>query len=528
MRRERQWDRVADFFRAGGAAEGTYTLDDRTWADLGLNGIFDAIDRTSTTAGEQVLYANLRRPAITPAALTARKRLVDLLGESPGACATIRRELATLGTSDGDYLADLLWRNDSQLPFSPWVYRGAALLATAMIAVTVFVSVIGGAFGLVAILLFNMWLHGRARLSSESDMQSVRYLSRLLRTAQRLGRSPDMTPSERVILEQVGREARSLRRRLAIQRLLTINVVDEVFGTINVLFLVEARTYAAAFGEIVRLRPLLRRVFEVLGALDCAQSVVAWRRERQEWAEPVLSADEARPMVVDLIHPLVENPVANSIALERGGLVVTGSNMSGKSTFLKAFGVAAVLAQSVATVPARAYASGFLRVRSVMSGSDDLLARKSYYLDEALAVLQTIDSTGQTPAVLCIFDELFRGTNSTERVAAGVSVVRWVAERGSFVLLATHDLQAAALLDGALVNVHFQDEIDEHGIRFDHRLRPGPASRTNALDVLAHVGYPSEIVEQGRRIAVLAGRGDRRPHPDRDTSGALPGYVTGT
>jgi hypothetical protein len=105
-------------------------------------------------------------------------------------------------------------------------------------------------------------------------------------------------------------------------------------------------------------------------------------------------------------------------------------------------------------------------------------------------------------ASLC-FRRVVPGTNSAERVAAGVSVVRWLVERGGLVVLATHDLHAAVLLEDALVSVHFSDQVDDRGITFDHRLRPGPAPRTNALDVLAHVGYPPQIVEQGRRIASL-------------------------
>ena len=501
MRRERQWERLADLFRAGVDADGTYRVDDRTWGDLGLNAVFDRADRTLTAMGEQVLYARLRRPSVTPDSLAGRRRLVDWLGRTPAGMDVLRRELTALGTADGDYLAELVWRTDDQLPFSLWMYRLAALAATAMIAVTVLVNVVVGAFGLVAMLLLNMWLHGRARLTSSADMRSIRYLSRFLRTAHRLSRSEQLPPAERDLLAQLGRESRSLERRLTIQRVLNINMFDELLGTINVFFLIEARTYASAFGEIVRLRPLLKEVFMTLGALDCAQSIRAWRTELAIWTEPVLSEDDRRPAVVELVHPLIDDPVPNSVTLERGGLVVTGSNMSGKSTFLRSLGAAAVLAQSLSTVTARSYSSGFLEVRSVMSGADDLLTRKSYYLDEAQAVLRTLQERSEGPTAFCIFDELFRGTNSAERIGAGASVVRWLADRGYIVVLATHDLQTAVLLDGPLVNVHFRDRVDEHGITFDHRLRPGPVQRTNAIDVLAHVGYPLQIVDEGRRIA---------------------------
>jgi DNA mismatch repair ATPase MutS len=501
VRRERNWERLADLFRTGVDADGTYQIDDRTWGDLGLNAVFDRSDRTLTAMGEQVLYARLHRPSITADSLASRRKLVEWLERTPAAGDVLRRELTALGTADGDHLAELVWRTSDRLPFSRWAYRLAALGATAMIAVAVFVNVFTGAFGLVAMLLLNMWLHGRARLSSSADMRSVRYLSRFLRTAYRLGRCDQLPPGDRDLMAQLARESRPLRRKLTIQRVLNFNAFDELLGTINVLFLIEARTYAAAFGDIVRLRPLLKEAFVKLGALDCAQSIRAWRAELAIWTEPLLSGEAQRPAVVDLVHPLIDDPVPSSVTLERGGLVVTGSNMSGKSTFLRSLGTAGILAQSLGTVTARSYTSGVLEVRSVMSGADDLLTRKSYYLDEAQAVLRTLRARSEAPTALCIFDELFRGTNSAERIAAGVSVVRWLADRGNIVVLATHDLQTAMLLDGPLVNVHFRDQVDEHGITFDHQLRPGPVQRTNALDVLAHVGYPPTIVDEGRRIA---------------------------
>jgi len=498
LQRERDWDQLSRLSRAAGDEPGTYEIDDRTWSDLGLNGVFDVVDRTLTPTGEQVLYARLRRPTTTGESFSARARVVDALRADPAALTAVRKQLRALGTADGDAVVDLLWRERTDLPVAMWPCRLGALLAVAMVGVTAFVSVFAGAVGLVATMLLNLWLHGRVRLGSQGDLPSLRYLARLMRTAKRLCKMGLPGP-ERESFVRLATQTWSLRRKLSVQRLLNLNLVDELIGTLNVLFLLEAQTYASAHREIVKLRPLLREAFKAVGALDEAQSRLTLHEEQPTWTRPALREERGPLAVVDLVHPSLDQPVPNSVTLDKGGLVVTGSNMSGKSTFLRAVGIGAVLAQAIALVPAASYSAQFVRVCAVMTAADDLTERKSYYLDEALAVLRAVGAAGGDPPTLTILDELFRGTNSAERVAAGVAVVRWVASQG-MVVVATHDMETADLLDGRLANAHFQDRIQDDDILFDYRLHPGRAQRTNALDILALLGYPAGIVEDARAI----------------------------
>src|SRR4030095_15077511 len=144
-----------------------------------------------------------------------------------------------LGTADGDYFADFLWRQNQRPLQSPWIHRLGALAAAGALALAVSVSPLAGGGALLGVMLMNLWLHGRMRLRGESDLQSVRYLARFLATAHQLARRPELAPAEREPLERLDRQSRSLRRKLSAQRVLQSNLFDELLGTLNVIFLVE-------------------------------------------------------------------------------------------------------------------------------------------------------------------------------------------------------------------------------------------------------------------------------------------------
>ena len=176
--------------------------------------------------------------------------------------------------------------------------------------------------------------------------------------------------------------------------------------------------------------------------------------------------------------------------------------MSGKSTFLRTLGVCAVLAQSAYTCPAKTYRGSIFRIVSSVSLVDDLMQGKSFYFVEAERLLAMIRSSQGTAPVLCMVDELLRGTNSTERLAASEEILSYLAKNNAVVVAATHDVELVDHLDELYVNYHFNDSVDTSGLNFDYQLRPGRATSTNAINLLEHLNFPDEIVENARRKAL--------------------------
>ncbi|MGH9692694.1 MAG: MutS-related protein, partial [Bryobacteraceae bacterium] len=242
--------------------------------------------------------------------------------------------------------------------------------------------------------------------------------------------------------------------------------------------------------------PFIHGWISAVAEFEALSSFASLAFERPEWAFPVLMAD-ANPHfeAKDLRHPLIAQSkcVPNDVAI--GGdtrvLIVSGSNMSGKSTLLRAIGLNAVLAWSGAPVAATSMRISSIRVGASIRVLDSLQDGRSRFYSEIMRLRQIVDLAGNGPGALFLLDEVLSGTNSHDRRIGAAAVVRALVARDAIGLVTTHDL-ALATLDRdkgfGIVNVHFDDEIEDGRIEFDYRLRPGVVVRSNALELMRAVG----------------------------------------
>lgn len=200
----------------------------------------------------------------------------------------------------------------------------------------------------------------------------------------------------------------------------------------------------------------------------------------------------------DLVHPLVADAVPNDLAVAGTSVLITGSNMSGKTTFVRALGVNAILAQAFSTVCAAEWRAPMFRVRSSIGLADDLLEGKSYYLAEVESVRRMLVAKASDVQHLFLLDELFRGTNTGERVAAGFATLAWLNRGDDLVIVATHDLELHGLLGGAFSACHFREQVRDGTLMFDYRIQPGLSSTRNAIALLEVMNFPAELVADAR------------------------------
>jgi len=502
--RVRDMATIGAFYRGCGDREAVGSIDDRTWDDLNMNDVFSVLDRTESVVGQQVLYSRLRATPFT-AHLDAFEALVMRMSED--ATARQRAQLA-LGRLRGPAGYDLWWlAQPDSLESAPWhiLFPVAAIsMAAVAAAVPIWPPAV---FLLLAGAIGSLIVRASVARPLRVVTGAFRQLNPLISAADTLS-SLDSDPATGPLIGTLRADARRLARLRAIASwagrdptaAIGGDMVGLLFEYLNMVFWLDANALYFGSRQLRARRSELLRVLSAVREVDAAIGVASYRADSTGWTRPILRTGTA--VLTEVRHPLLPDAVPNTIRLAPPhGVTITGSNMSGKSTFLRTVGVSAILAQTINTCLARRYEAPVFAVRSCIGRADDPAAGKSYYLVEVESVLAMVHAARSTVPHLLLFDELFRGTNAVERIAAGEAVLLGLLAPGPaggpsphVVLAATHDQELVGLLDGIYAPHHFADTVDAAGLVFDYKLQPGAATTRNAILLLAQRGAPPELV----------------------------------
>lgn len=496
--REYDMRAVSDYFR--GIAKEHASLPDRSWDDLDLDVVFQRIDRTVSWPGQHLLYARLRREDHSFDALRKFDLAVTRLADDEGLRTRIRWALRPLAEQNTSRLPALF---AGALPALPAAARLTPLLTMASVAALIAtlwhpVMIMGVLAITVANLLVRMCLQERidpflpALRSLQPMLVAARKLS-LLDVPELSAQSGALGP-EMARLGWIGRATRWLAFEAG------PDLAGSIYTYINLLLLADVSAFAWSV-EAIRARcATIRSMYEALGELDVMTSVAIMRSENERWCRPAFAVARGRALdLVAITHPVLDRPVANALCIDGQNLLLTGSNMSGKSTFVRTVGVNAVLAASIHTVFGANWRAPRLVVRTSIGRSDSIVEGTSYYLAEVDAV-GALFGVADRRQRLILIDELFRGTNSIERIAAAQAVLAELDRGDDIVVVATHDVELLELLP-TYRSFHFREEVQDGLLTFDYRLHSGACSTRNALAILELAGYPPAVVAASRRTA---------------------------
>ncbi len=518
LARVRKMDAIASSHRSRVADAGP-SLDDRTWADLDLDAVFVALDRTTSTLGQHALYHRLRT-APTANHLDAFEALVSRF--STDGAARERAQLAVARLQD-PHGYDLWWLSRPDAIATRAWYRVFPMLAAGtvflLLALPIWPSVLPA---LVVLLAVNVVV----RLATDSRIGRLAAAFRQLAPVIATGESLQFVHRDDIepIVGSLRAEVDRLRGLKTISRwisgdplmlstrwtplaTLMSDVVNAVYEYLNLVLLLDANGVYFGVRALRVHGAALLRVVSAIGEVDAAISVSSYRASRSDWTRPRFHLPGAPTALTDVRHPLVADAVPNSITVGSAhGILITGSNMSGKSTCLRTVGVTVVMAQTINTCLATKYEAPILNVRSCIGRADDLLTGKSYYIVEVEALLDLVKASTDSAPHLFLLDELFRGTNAIERIAAGQAVLcELVADairpKPHVVLAATHDGELVDLLPGMFAAYHFGDAVGLDGLVFDYHLQAGPATTRNAIALLRLQGAPESLVSRAETCA---------------------------
>jgi|LSQX01.1.fsa_nt_gb predicted ATPase len=511
------YDRNATFMEEFGI-KGPHHLDAITVEDLGLEEVYADVDRTYTSPGANVLWNTMLDPLVDPMELSMRDSFIERLRRDEKLRNRAQKTLADCGYEvSSDYMIPLLMEY-SVAPGLLILMIVFGLILFGLILFSIITRSMETALMLVLpMLLVNAllawWVERREDLSKlrkvkglsfkggiAFQMASMMNLMNVLKAGVRISEDPDlaeMSPGLGEHLKAVKPLFDSFRFFSLLARVDILDYISQLFLIKQVLYY---RTQARLKNDNVKLRAFVWAV----GYVDALLSIAAYRDDldqyNEPWTKPVLSGKKAHLKMVDAVHPLIEDCVPNSMELHNQGLILTGSNMSGKSTFMRVLGLNAIMAQTLYMVLATSYEASPFQVMTSIDPGDDVLSGKSYFMAEAEAVLRIINQLDRDVPGLFILDEMFRGTNPTERISASVQIIDYIQRHNCFLILATHDRDIITYATGNFRKFYFTEKVGSEGLTFDYRLREGISGTSNAIKILDLLGYPTEITHNARQM----------------------------
>ena len=473
-------------------------VDDRTWADLGLDGILHRIDICLTIAGRNELARTLRHALPSESTLADRSRLMDLFSRDKAERLRVAGILANVGEESDADPATLLWgagaRPDALYP----LFISMCLFSIASIITAVAFNPTLGIFGIIVAFFSNMWIYYRKARHLSVHIPALRILSRMIEASGTL---------EWFGLERTRQQTSGARR--AYGWLLTGapsptpslsgDIMEMLFLYVKIYFQIDLIAYNRIARTIGRNLDAYRALYRGVGTVDALFALASYRARRRQSCEAEFDPGSLEIHLERGYHPLVPKAVPNSMDFSRPGAIVTGTNMAGKSTFLRMVGINALFAQVAGYAFAAAYRGPRFRIMSSIERHDDLAEGKSFYYDEAERIYTMIEEAKGEEPVLLLIDELLSGTNSLERESASVAILHYLADRNALTIAATHDIAIARGVADRYALRYFTDSADENGLTFDYLIHDGVVQTRNAIKLLRLIGYPEDVIENALR-----------------------------
>ncbi|MFH1068167.1 MAG: hypothetical protein V1794_00980, partial [Candidatus Glassbacteria bacterium] len=277
------------------------------------------------------------------------------------------------------------------------------------------------------------------------------------------------------------------------------DLADIFVEYLNMICLFDLVAFIRSIDSLEKHRPDLAEAYAAVASLDFGISMASYLSSLPCYCLPVY--DQNRLIEFEEVyHPLLVDPVANSFSLAGKSALITGSNMAGKTTFIKTVGVNVLLGQTLNFCLAQKAVFPRLPVKSSISREENLDEGKSYYMVEVEKLLEFIRASRPGRNILFLIDEIYRGTNTVERIASATAVLNYIGKDNT-VLVTTHDIELQDLLDKNFVMFHFSEQVEGERYFFDYKIKKGPSRSRNAIKLLELSGYPVQIISEASTIA---------------------------
>ncbi|QNK61354.1 DNA mismatch repair protein MutS [Pedobacter sp. PAMC26386] len=479
------------------SSEKLQLISDKIADDLYINDVFKLIDRTVSRVGQQFLYARLRTIDKDQTELTKLDQFADALTADERLRLDTQTTLQILEKNDSYYFQDLIYAKKIDIPtFLPVVYILACLNILCLICTIFHPGFLLAFFG---IFIINTGLHYWNKNKVSVHTSSLGEFLKAFDTAKKLDADAKISAQFPDAANLI-KELTPLKRKMIGVKLDNMAEADTVmigymlFELLKIAFNVEFIVFYAIIDSLRAKKVALKKLFKFIGTVDTAVSISSLRHSWEgEYCKPVFNQENCLD-IEGIKHPLIVNCVPNDLDLQHKNLLLTGSNMSGKTTFIRSVGVNMILGQTLFTCMAKKFSMPYSKIFSSITISDSLLEEKSYYFEEMRIIKNFIEESVSEEPCFFILDEIFKGTNTIERVSAGKAILSYLAKGNNFVFVSTHDTELNELLKTEYEHYHFSETIAEEELIFDHTIKKGPLKTRNAIRILEINNYPASVI----------------------------------
>lgn len=481
------------------------SIDDITWNDLGMDAVFCMMNNTNSSAGQEYLYKMLRCPNADIQSLKKLDKLASDFDKNAAKRLDIQKIFVWIGRAKHISISDYcdvvvgLEKKSNVLHYASMLFILAAVIFTCTI------SPVLGIWLCIAAIAFSIITYYKYKAAVDRYFICVNHIVKLLMGAKKItALNIDFLGEYNDKLNNISEELSDITKR---SWLLETGNVDGSIAEILLDYLrMLTHVDLIKFNNLIKLfndkEDYIYELIDTLGFIEASISVASFRCMLGSWCVPEFRKDNDMQLEVrNVYHPLITKPVANSINTKHN-VLLTGSNASGKSTFLKTIAINALLSQTIYTSVSEYYRAPVYRIYSSMALRDDLSSSNSYYIVEIKSLKRMLDAASKEGhPVLMFVDEVLRGTNTVERIAASSEILKSIRTDKALVFAATHDVELTSLLRGKYDNYHFQEEVTDDEVVFDFKLYTGPAITRNAIKLLKTIGYDSTIINAAERSA---------------------------
>lgn len=477
-------------------------VDDITWNDIDMDDIFMLLNNTCTSIGEEYLYATLRKLSYKPEKLLKIDELANYFAGHEDERVNLQEILCHIGRTNRISVYEYINALEGIQEESTGLHLLQAFGLLASICLIPFKTTIG-VFATVGMIAVNMITYFKSKQKMEAYLNIVDYISKLLVSVEELNKlhCEAIAP----IVDEIVTSSKKFKEFKRGAKLIggsgSGDLADIIMDYFRMLFHIDIIQFYRLIRIFRKHRNELNVMYENVGFIDTCIAVASFREMIPYYCIPELSSNKKPSLdVEEVYHVMIQNPVVNSIK-EKRSVLITGSNASGKSTFIKTLAINTILSQTIYTSLSKSYRASYFCIASSMALRDDIFSKESYYIVEIKSLKRIIDRLNPEIPMLCFVDEVLRGTNTLERIAASSEILYSLANANAICFAATHDIELTHILEDSYSNYHFQEQIVDNNILFDYKLYEGRAVSKNAIKLLSIIGYSDDIIKKATNAA---------------------------